>query len=373
MFAENSEGNTEQPVGAERLLAEAARSAQGARRRLASLVDLFLPDAMRLSDYQRVTVRRFIARLVAAVEGDVRQRLVSEHGMRFSPELIAALGSARVAIALPVLERARALHDVELVSLLLARVEEQRVTDGLRRNADANGEVSTLIEALLADADPALSAAAMSLLIAESRRYYIFEESVLPRTDLPADIQYRLVWWVAAALRDYMTRLHGADSVQVDAALMDVAAAILAGHDEGETLEASAMHLARLLGERGWLDDQVLKAACVEGRLALLIAILASRAGLDFEATRDMILPPHGDRLILLLKALNVSRETAAAILLAMGPGDDGFAEAMMAYDMLDPEQAMEAIRPWQVDAGYRAAIAGLAAGLAERGDGWAA
>lgn len=361
-----------EPVGAERLLADAARAAQGSRRRMASLVDLFLPDAMRLSDYQRVTVRRFIARLVSAVETDLRQRIVSEHAKRFTPELLAALGSARVAIAMPVLERARALHDIELVSLLIARVEEQRVADDLRRNAAANGEVSTLIEALLADADSSLSAAAMSLLIAESRRYYIFDDQALPRTDLPADLQYRLVWWVAAALRDYMIRLHGADPGQVDIALMDVASTILAAHDEGDTLEAAAMHLARLLGERGWLDDQVLKAACVEGRLALLIAILATRAGLDFDAAREMILPPHGDRLILLMKALEVERETAAAILLAMGPGDAGFSDAMNAFDTLVPVQAMEAIRPWQIDAGYRTAIASLATRLAERGSGWA-
>lgn len=373
MFAEDGDRMAHEPIGAERLLAEAARAAHGNRRRLASLVDLFLPDAMRLSDYQRVTVRRFIARLVAAVESDVRQRLVSEHAGRFSPELIAALGSARVAIAMPVLERARALHDIELVSLLLARVEEQRVADDLRRNAAANGEVSTLIEALLADADPALSAAAMSLLIAESRRYYVFDDETLPRSDLPADLHYRMVWWIAAALRDYMTRLHGADPMQVDTALMDVASTMLAAHDEGETLESSAMHLARLLGERGWLDDQVLRAACVEGRLALLIAILASRAGLDFDAARDMILPPYGDRLILLMKALDVERETAAAILLAMGPGDAGFSDAMNAYDTLAPAQAMDAIRPWQIDIGYRNAIAALATRLAERGSGWAA
>lgn len=373
MFANDRDGMNDQPVGAERLLADAARAAQGARRRLASLVDLFLPDTMRLTDYQRVTIRRFIARLVAAVEGDFRQRLISEHGARFSPDLMAALGSMRVAIAMPVLERARALHDVELVSLLLHRVEEQRVGELLRRNAEANGEVSTLIEALLADPDAAVSSAAMSLLIAESRRYYIFDDSALPRTDLPADIQYRLVWWVAAALRDYMTRLHGADPVQVDDAIVDVASAILAGHDEGETLESSAMQLARLLGERGWLDDQVLKVACVEGRLALLIALLASRAGLEFDAARDMILPPHGDRLILLMKALDVNREAAATILLAMAPDDSRFSDAMNAYDTLDPAQAMEAIRPWQIDVGYRTAISALAAGLAERGDGWAA
>lgn len=360
-------------MGAQRLLADAARASQGARKRLASLVDLFLPDTMRLTDYQRVTIRRFIARLVQATESDLRQRLIAGHANRFSPELLAALGSARVSVALPVLERARALHDVELVSLLLARVEEQRIAAGLKSGGRGDAVDGKLIEALLADTDPPVSAAAMALLIAESRRFFVFDEPVVPRSDLPADLQYRMVWWVAAALRDYMTGRHGADPAQVDVAIMDVASASLAGHDEGETLEAAAMQLAHLLSERGWLDDGVLKAACLEGHMALFVAILAVRAGFDFESARGMALPPYGERLVVLLKALGVARDTAAAVVLALGADDARITEHMMAYDELDPVHAMEAIRPLRIDNGYRTAIAALAAGLAERGDGWAA
>ena len=356
---------------ADRLLAEAARAAKSARQRIGAMVDLFLPDSMRLSDYQRITVRRFLARLVTSVENDIRQRLVVEHGQHFSEDLLAALGSTRVTIALPVLERARALHDAELIALLLARVEEQKLTERLRKNAEANGEASSLIEALMADADPALSAAAMALLIAESRRCYIFEDSTLPRTDLPAEMHYRLTWCVAAAIRDYLVRLHGVSPAAADSALTECGSALLAAHDEGEMLEAAAMHLAQLLGERGWLDDQVLKATCVEGRLALLIAILAVRAGMDFDGVREMILPPNGGRLILLLKALGVARDTAAAILLAMNEADDHFAEVMVAFDTVDPARAQDAIRPWQIHPGYRAAIAALSSGTSERGDGW--
>lgn len=358
-------------MGAQRLLADAARAAQGARRRLASLVDLFLPDSMRLTDYQRVTIRRFIARLVSAIEGDLRQRLIAGHAARFSNDAIAALGSARVAIAMPILERARALHDVELVSLLLARVEEQRIATGLRQAGGSDNGPGKLVEALLSDSDPAIASAAMALVIAESRRFFVFDESAVPRSDLPADLQYRLVWWVAAALREYLTTTHAADPAQVDIAIMDVATASLSSHDEGETLESAAMQLALLLGERGWLDDDVLKSACLEGHMALFVAILAARAGFDFESARGMALPPYGERLIVLLKAVGVTREAAAAIVVALGADDVRINDYMMAYDELESAQAMEAIRPLKIDGGYRNAIVGLAAGLAERGTGW--
>jgi uncharacterized protein (DUF2336 family) len=369
MIAEDDDGTAVAPVGAGRLLADAARGAQGGRKRLAVLVDLFLPESMRLTDYQRVTVKRFIIRLVGSVEHDLRERLITTHNARFTPEIIAALGSARVPIALPLLQRARALHDVELVSLLLARVEEQRLSEVLRRN----GGDTRVVETLLADPDETVSAAAMAMLIAESRRHFLFEEPVLARTDLPADMQYRLVWWVAAALREYLTRQHGADHGLADAALMDAAAASLSGHDEGETLESAAMQLAYALAERGRLDDDLLQTACEEGRLSLFVAALAVRGGLDFEAARGMALPPFGERLIVLLRALDVRRESAGAVALALSIDDAELTEQMTAYDSLTRARAIELIQPWQVDSGYRTAIAALSAGLAERGDGWAA
>lgn len=369
MIAEDDDGTAVSRVGAGRLLADAARGGHGGRKRLAVLVDLFLPESMRLSDYQRVTIKRFIVRLVGAVEHDLRQRLITSHAARFTPEILAGLGSARVPIALPLLQRARALHDVELVSLLLARVEEQRLSSLLRRD----GEETRLVEALLADSDEAVSGAAMAMLIAESRRHFLFEEPVLARTDLPADLQYRLVWWVAAALREYLTRQHGADHGVADTALMDAAAASLSSHDEGETLESSAMQLAYALAERGRLDDSLLQAACQEGRLSLFVAALAVRGGLDFDAARGMALPPFGERLIVLLRALDVRREVAGAVAQILSADDADLIEQMSAYDDLTRVRALELIQPWQVDTGYRAAIAALSAGLAERGDGWAA
>lgn len=370
MFANDDEDAARAQGGAGRLLSDAARSAHGGRKRLATLVDLFLPDSVRLTDYQRVTIKRFITRLISAIEHDLRQRLITSHAARLSPEVIGALGSARVSIALPLLQRARALHDVELVSLLLARVEEQRLSASLRRDPASGGR---LVEALLADPDTTVSSAAMAMLIAESRRMFLFDEAVLSRTDLPADLQYRLVWWVAAALRDYLTRQHGTDYGVADTALMDAAHESLRGYDEGETLEAAAMQLAYALAERGHLDDELLQFACAEGRISLFVAGLAVRGGLDFESARGIALPPYGERLIVLLRALDVKRDAAAAIALSLGADDHAISEQIAAYDSLTRDRALELIQPWQIDAGYRTAIAALAAGMAERGDGWAA
>src|SRR6185369_1776037 len=112
-------------MDAERLLraaAEAARVAPG--RASAAAVDLFLPDDGRLSDQQRSTMAQLLAKLVQAVEQDLRRRLIGHIEGGAPDTLIAALASDHVEIAAPLLARTALLQDVELVALLLRRTEE---------------------------------------------------------------------------------------------------------------------------------------------------------------------------------------------------------------------------------------------------------
>jgi hypothetical protein len=44
----------------------------------------------------------------------------------------------------------------------------------------------------------------MAVLVARSRRLDRFQEPVLARTELPAELQHRLVWTIAAARRAYL-------------------------------------------------------------------------------------------------------------------------------------------------------------------------
>src|SRR6476620_2372879 len=88
---------------ADRLLADAARAADSARARLATaLVDLFLPGDTRLTDQQRITMERILRGLVMAVEDEFRGRLIDAMGDAATPELAAALITARVELAAPI-------------------------------------------------------------------------------------------------------------------------------------------------------------------------------------------------------------------------------------------------------------------------------
>lgn len=352
----------------DRLLANASRAADGARQRVATtLVDLFLPTDTRLSEQQRVAMKRILGALVRVIEDEFRQRLIDVLGDAAKPEVAAALAVARVEIAAPILERGRLLHDAELIAVLLRRADEHRLATALGRVADREAEAAGLIDRLLDDPEPAIAAAAMAVLIAESRRFDRFGDAIVARTDLPAELQHRLIWWVAAALRDYMVERHGIDPIAADRPLVATASAMLAGYDETETLEGRAFKLAYRLQLQGALDDGLLAEALSDGQLALFVAALGLRAGIDGTATWDIVADPSGTRLAVLLRALDCPRDIAGDILLrlAMADGRDEaeLANQLDAFDLLDAVRARDALRPWRVDGDYRRAIAALVPG----------
>jgi uncharacterized protein (DUF2336 family) len=351
-MAETGSRGRDRKSDAARLLLAAARE-----RFAVAATDLLLPDQARLNEWQRLTAARLLSRLVHTVEDDLRVRLAA----RFEAHeaLHAALASAHVPIALPILERAQVLRDPELTTVLVRRVEEHRFWKArLPEQAD-----EYLFE-LVRDGDAGVAADAMELVIARSRRFDRFEEPCMARVELPADLQHKLVWLVAAALRQYIVQHHQPGAV--DAAVEQAAAAIIADYDEGQSFEALAMRLARRLARARRLDGAMLARIIEDGVLPFFIAGLSVLCGLDPAAAWEVLSDPRGRGPALLLRAAGLEREAAAAIFLALnarGPllsGSEGDAAAaqLELFDTIDDASAREVLRLWQAHPDYRASVA---------------
>ncbi|SNS09143.1 Uncharacterized conserved protein, DUF2336 family [Sphingomonas laterariae] len=355
---------------AERLLGDAARAQAAGRERVRlALIDLFLPDGRRLRDIERAAAANLLQRLVATVEDDLRDRI----GQRIETRdavLATALTAGATPIAAPMIEHAGMLRDAELVGLVLRRAEEHRLSIALRLAAARVAEFAPeppLIDMLVDDAEPAIAEAAMAMIVAESRRIDRFQDPVLARTDLPAEVQHRLIWRVAACLRRYMIEIGRLDPATADREVGAAAQALLAGYDESATLEGRAIALALLLRADGRLSDALIGRALGEGRVALTVAALALRAGIEFGVAWDMLFDADGSRLAVLLSAIGMDTATAADILFRCVPSDmdpetaAGRVEAFMA---LDRGRAEETLRPWRLDPAFRNAIDDLNTGL---------
>ncbi len=338
---------------AARLLLAAARE-----RFAVAATDLLLPDQARLTEWQRLTAAALMTRLVRGLEDEMRARLA----IRFEDHaaLHAALSSAHVQIVLPILERAQVLRDAELSNVLVRRVEEHRYW---KAHAPADG-AEDLLFVLVRDRDEEIAAEAMEMVIARSRRFDRFQEPALGQVELPAELQHRLVWLVAAALRHYIVQHHHVAAV--DDAIIDTAAAFIAGYDEGVTLEAHAVRLAQRLQAAGRLDGALLVGAMGEGLLPLVIAGLGTLCALDYASAWEVLADPRGRGPALLVKAAEIDRAAAADLLLRLNSrghllsGTEGEATAAQLdlYDQWDRDGARDVLRLWQADPGYRASIA---------------
>jgi hypothetical protein len=339
---------------AARLLLAAARE-----RFAVAATDLLLPEQSRLTEWQRLTAASLLARLVGSIEDSLRS-VLAEH-FRGQEALHAALSSAHVPIALPILERAAALRDAELGTVLVRRVEEHRFWKAYA----ASGADDYLLE-LIADADSALAGEAMELVTARSRRFDRFQEPVMGRVELPADLQHRLVWLVAAALRHYIVQHHRIPAV--DGIIEEAASALLRGYDEGDNFEAKAMRLARRLQRAGRLDGALLARMLGEGSLPLFVAGAAALAALDYAAAWEVLSDPRGRGPALLLRAAGLARADAASILLLLnahgrlfsGAEGDAAEEQLELFDGVEEDGARDVLRLWQADPGYRASVARL-------------
>jgi uncharacterized protein (DUF2336 family) len=330
----------------------AARLLASARARLAAVAaDLALPDAFRLTEWQRSTVASLFAALVRDAEDGVRAALI-ERLPRDAPEALrAALASGALAIALPLLESTRLVVDPQLLPLLLRRAEEHRLA------AAAAGEHG--LEGVLAgDDDPGIAAEAMGLLIARNSRFDAFQEPLVGRSDLPADLRHRLLWTIAAALRRYMVGVHAIDPALADQALADAVAAALPGYDEADAVEARAIRLAMRLAAAGRLDDALAARAAEEGNLPLLLAAIAERSALAFDAAWQLLSDAAGAPVV--LRAARIARPVSGAILVRLA-GDAAASAALDRFDGLTEEEVARLTAAWRADPAYRAAIAEMA------------
>lgn len=362
MAADSPDGSTAL-ARAEALLAAASRADSRARARLSVAIDdLFLPEDTRPDERQRRAMAALLDRLVISVEDDLRQRLGVLMASSAPAEVLIALGTARIAIARPILEDSGALRDPALIEMLAARVGEHRLVEILHRaGGPEEPGAAERPEPWIDSGDPDVAEAAMALLIAESRRVDQLHQPLIGGTDLPADLLHRLTWRIAAALRRWLVDVQQVPTPQADAAIAEAARSSLIVHDEGETLEAAAMRLALELSHDRALDqDMLLSRALDEGRPALIAGMLALRAAVPFDLARQALLEPDGARLTVLLRAGGVGRDAALALLQAMGHAHGQPYVESPAFDLIAEDQARAAALPWRIDPGYRMAIAEL-------------
>lgn len=342
--------------GAARLLVRAAQAAARAKNLLAgSIADFFLPDEARLDERTRAAVAGLFAGIVDGIEWTLAGQAARLLAERHEAALADALAKPAATAASLLLASGLGL-DTDLMGELLDRVRLEALANALPMLA-SEGEAPTLLARLTARDDRDVADAAGALLAADNRR-----RTALGSNDLSAELHHRLVWWVAAILRD---RHAGVADSALERALADAAAFALARNAEGDGVEVAAMYLAAALDAQGGELAALLEQAIGDRRLGLFVALIGYGCGLPFETIRGFVLDPAGDRLWVALRAIGMPHDIIARIAVALAEADsrrdlEAFADTLYDIAALDPEAARASFASLRAPADYRAALDAL-------------
>jgi len=251
------------------------------------------------------------------------------------------------------LTAARLLDEVDLITLLLRRADEERIANAVRARSAPRGG---FLQALIAEDDDRVSAAAMALILARGRRRNRLGQPRIEFEDLPDSLAKSLAYAVAAALRQ---KVAGAGAKDGHLHFGAAASALLNRRDAGKATDRLTADLVRILNETGRLDEQLLDSAAEEGDVAFLANALGERGGITGAAAWDYLADGDDGRLVLLLRLAGVSREFAARLLALLGDlvGINDLGTEIARFDAIGAEH-VQSVREWlQLDPEYRAGL----------------
>lgn len=345
-------------AGASRLIARAAMAAARARRRTAAEIrDLLSEGDARLDDRTRTAAAACLDAVVSAIDGLIRERAANwlvEHGDGDAAERLSQLSiDTTVCLA-----DAGILSETALIEEILGRVGEallaERMPIDLPGEADAPGIVLRLTGAR----DAKVAQAATALLAADAARRA--ELAGMTSTgDLPAPLRAHLAWPIVAVLR---SRVEGGPAAATDAALAHAAGQVIGSIGEVHPLEATAMRLAKALAPDRDELPLLIADALADRRLSLAIALIARGFGADYSAIRDVVLDPDGERLWLVLRAIELDRRTIARIGYLLCEADsrrstEGFADMLDLVMAVSVDQAADAVGDLRLPSHFRDAL----------------
>lgn len=337
----------EAPVLAARMRMSAA--AHHAEARLdAAVADTQLDDAVRLDDESRAAVAAMLDAAVRhaadAIAAGAR-RLLSGNATAIS----ALADVSEVAVALV---GSGHLAERELMRAVLAEARLSVLEPALV-GVRAPDEVPLLLPRLADHRDPIVRDRATAFLLADSRR----RRDAAHPPELPAEVERRLAWLVAAALTCDAAALGSG----VEPAVIAATRRHLSARNEDRGADAAAMRLAAALDVPLAETGTALIDTLVEGRLRLFAAMVAHVTRVDYSEALAATIDPDAATLLTLLRSAGVPRDDLARIGLRLADADrmrdaDMLPDAVDAAGALTVEEAREAIAPLTFDRDFRAA-----------------
>ncbi len=332
------------------IFARAAGADARAERRLdAAIEDFFLSAHDRLDDRTRAALHTAIATTLEGIE-----RELAGHATRLLTRSGGGLVTAEPAETLRRLLDAGLLRDPELMAEMIGQVRLALLGAALAAGREP-GLPATLLPRMAQGDDAVTAGSARDYLLADGRR----DAGGARGLTLPGELHRRVVWWVAAALREKRPG-------RVDQALVESAIRCIDAHDDGARLDSIALRLATAIDARADEIPALLIEALGDGRAELAVALIAYAQRIELGEARALLLDIDGDRLWLVLRAHGFTRDDLARVALLLADAEprrdiEAFADLLDTIAAIPVLAARAALAPLSLHADFRRAIRALA------------
>ncbi len=367
---------------ADYLFSLAREKSKASRSTLAEIVtELFREQSGALTERERILMFDILHSVVRDMELALRRKVSEEIAIRqdLPRSLAILLANDRFEVAFPILTKSHVLEDTDLIEVIRGRTLEHQLAVAAREGisemvsaALVATQSEPVIQTLLKNQDAKISSETMEYLVDQSRRVDSFQEPILRRDELPADLAKRMFMWVSAALRQFIVSSFKLDDATVDDLLEK--AALQQGDDV--KLEKPAERLVESLAERNAISHEMLVVALEEGQVDLFVALFARLTGLRDRLVRRLLFEPGGEGLGIACKAVGFDRSAYSQIFSRLSSTQPerrknflmSHKMALEFFDNMSESAAIAVLTRWRRDPKYLGAIRDVEGEVRNRG-----
>ena len=347
------------------------KTVAGRRALVATIGDLFFSQNEVLTDRERALMTEILRQLIHDVEITIRRALADRLAEQSTApaDLVHALANDAIEVAHPLLVNSDVLQDLELIEIIRNRTLEHQLAIAIRKClsekvSDALVETDNIdvIKTLLENPHAQISQKTMEYLVEQSQRVDTYQNPLLRRPDLDAQLAKRMYWWVSAALRAHILDHFDVDANELDDT-METAVQELANNATGAP--PKAVELAARLFEHNQISPALILRTLRDGEVALFAALFSRFTGIRLQLVHRMLFEPGGEGLCIACRGAGIDKSTFASIYVltrkARGRSQpsqlNDMAGILSLYERIKPDAAGTLLKKWQRDPNFLRAI----------------
>jgi uncharacterized protein (DUF2336 family) len=329
---------------------------------VATINDLYSDEHEFLTEQDRAIMADIIHQLIHEVEVSVRRTLAERLAEQADAPaaLVVTLANDEFEVAHAILIKSELLKDPELIEIVRYRTMEHQVAIAMRPNvseqlSDVLVETNNdqVITTLLSNQNATISNSTMRYLVVQSDRVPGYQEPLVRRHDLPAELAKKLYRAVSAALRSHIVANFDLDSTDITET-MEAAVNDAMGNQASLVGKQSAgANSSEKISDH---DLENLIGLLRKGEIPMFLEKFTSLSNLRLTQVRRLLFEPGGEGLAIACKGIGLDKASFVSIFIRFRQGRLGDKEveseelsrALSFYQQATVDAARALMRRWR-------------------------